>query len=55
MGSCTTVNCSNSNPKRRKTWIQNCHRDKWQPTNSFELCEVSIRLNLRSLNNIVFI
>jgi len=54
MGGCTAVNCSNTrnsgfrlfrfprNPERRKTWLQNCRRDKLQPTNSSELCEVSI-------------
>jgi len=61
MGGCTAVNCSNTrkkgfrlfrfprDPKRRKTWLQNCRRDKWQPTDSSELCEVRIRLNLRML------
>jgi len=54
MGGCTAVNCSSTrskgfrlfrfprDPKRRKTWLQNCRRDKWQPTNHSELCEVSI-------------
>jgi hypothetical protein len=52
MCGCTAVNYSNTHsegfhlfrfprdPKRQKTWLQNCHRDKWQPTNSSELCKV---------------
>lgn len=63
MEGCAAVNCSNTrrkgfrlfrfprDPKRQKTWLQNCRRDKWLPTNSSELCEVSIRLNLRALNH----
>jgi len=63
MGGCTAINCSNSrikgfrlfrfpkDSKRRTNWLQNCHREKWQPTNSSELCEVSISLNLRALNH----
>ena len=55
MGGCTAVKGSNTrskglrlfrfprDPKRRKTWLQNCRCDKWQPTNYSELCEVSIR------------
>jgi hypothetical protein len=52
MDGCTAVNCSNTrsedfrlfrfrrDPKRRKIWLQNFRRDKWQPTNASELCEV---------------
>ncbi|XP_016661072.1 THAP domain-containing protein 4-like [Acyrthosiphon pisum] len=51
MSGCTAVKCSNTrskgfrlfrfprDPNRRKIWLQNYHRDKWQPTNHFELCE----------------
>ncbi|KAF0721257.1 THAP domain-containing protein 2-like [Aphis craccivora] len=53
MGGCTAVNCSNSRRKgirlfrfpkdisRQKIWLQNCLRDKWVPTESWELCEVT--------------
>jgi len=55
MGGCTALNFSNTrnkgfhlfrfprDPEGRKTWLQNCRRDKWQPTNYSELCEVSIK------------
>jgi hypothetical protein len=54
MGGCIAVNCSNTHsegfrlfrfprdPKRRKTWLQNCRCDKWQPTNSSELFSIRV-------------
>lgn len=53
MVNCSAVNCSNRSEKnirlfgfpsdktRRKIWINNCKRDRWEPTENARLCEVS--------------
>jgi len=52
MGGCTAIYCNNSNKKgfrmfnyptyekRRKRWLLNTRRDKFDPTKSSQLCEV---------------
>lgn len=59
--SCSAVNCTNrstqgfrlfrfpADPKRRKIWVINSKRDKWTPTDSARLCNVSIQVK-----NIIF-
>ncbi|XP_014672937.1 PREDICTED: THAP domain-containing protein 4-like [Priapulus caudatus] len=51
MPHCAAPNCTNAankgykmlvfpkDPSRRKQWVINCRRDKWEPTNSSYLCE----------------
>ncbi|KYQ50209.1 hypothetical protein ALC60_10705 [Trachymyrmex zeteki] len=54
---CAAVNCSNrvdkgyklfSFPKGKRgtKWVDNMRRDKWTPTISSRLCEVSIKIRI---------
>ncbi|XP_023234103.1 52 kDa repressor of the inhibitor of the protein kinase-like [Centruroides sculpturatus] len=51
MGYCVAPNCKSkstdvrlfrfpADKQRRAKWVQNCRRDKWQPTEHSKLCEL---------------
>ena len=56
MVGCADYNCLNrseegfrifrfpADPERKKKWIINCRRDRWNPNANSRLCEISVKL-----------